>query len=62
MGFIIALLIIAIVLMAIGGALDMWNKKRLGPISKYHYWADGTFLLVLSGWLMLLSHVMSKST
>jgi len=50
----IVLVILAIFMMAIGGLLDISGEKHIGPFSKYHMWADGTFLLVLSFWPLLI--------
>ncbi|MDE2097458.1 MAG: hypothetical protein KGL39_09455 [Patescibacteria group bacterium] len=51
-----ALIVVAVVLMMIGGKLDIKKQERLQlsdkvSISKEHYWADGLFLGLLSVWL-----------
>jgi hypothetical protein len=51
----VGLLVLAIILMACGGLIDMCGRDgdRLLGASKQHLWADGTFALVLSGWVLL---------
>lgn len=49
----LGLMVLAAILMAIGGLADMCGEKRVLGLSKHHYWADGTFLLVFSSWLVL---------
>ena len=54
----LALIIVAIILIACGGLLDMRNKDRFKlsekvGISKTHCWADGTFLAVVATWLLV---------
>jgi MFS family permease len=53
----VGLLILAIILLLIGGFADMTGRKRVFGLSSHHYWADSIFALVLSGWILLWSHV-----
>jgi hypothetical protein len=53
----IGLLILAVILIALGGFLDVGGNDRLFGLSKQHYWSDGIFALVLSGWVLLWNHV-----
>lgn len=46
-GIALGLLILAIILMAIGGLADVCYQGRPFGLSRQHFWADGTFLLVL---------------
>ena len=52
----VALLILAIILMILGGLADACGEKRVFGISKQHLWADGLFALGLSAWVLLYRH------
>lgn len=58
---IVALAILAIILMSIGGYADITKQKRIAGMSKQHYWSDGIFLLALSGWIVLWNHARRPS-
>lgn len=59
-GISLGLLVLAVILMAAGGLADTYGRDRVLGVSKQHLWADGTFLLVLSGWILLWGHVSEK--
>jgi len=50
--FAIGTLIIAIIMIAIGGLMDITNRERVMGLSRTHYWADAAFLVALSGWTL----------
>ncbi len=52
--FIILIILVAIVLQAMGGYLDMSGKQSIGPMTKHHLWNDARFALILAGVLLLL--------
>jgi hypothetical protein len=58
----IFLLVVSVILIALGGLLDVSNTESFMGLSKYHYWADGVFVLVLSTWLMLWQHTNSDKS
>lgn len=58
---VVALAILAIILMAIGGFADITEQKRIAGMSKQHYWSDGISLLVLSDWIVLWNHARKPS-
>jgi hypothetical protein len=52
----IALLVIAIILLALGGLADICGGTGPCGMSKYHLWADGLAALILSVWVLLWGH------
>ena len=56
----ISFLVLAVILMAAGGYADLFSHDRHWGASKQHLWADGTFLLILSGWALLWGHLSEK--
>jgi hypothetical protein len=58
----IFLLVVSLILIALGGLLDFTNSESFMGLSKYHYWADGVFVAVLSTWLVLWQHTNSEKS
>jgi hypothetical protein len=46
--FVPFLVVLALLLTAIGGSLDILKKDEFMGLSKYHYWNDGVFVLLLA--------------
>lgn len=44
----ILLLLVSLLLTGLGGAMDMMDVKRIGPISRRHVWTDGLYVAVLA--------------
>ncbi len=58
-GLIIFLVLFSLLLMSLGGFLDINNKNEielcLGTITKQHLWSDGIYLLLLAIFLSFFS-------
>jgi len=50
------LMVLSVLLMAASGIADLRGKEHVLGISTHHMWADGIYLLVLSGWVVLWGH------
>jgi len=46
--FVPVLVVLALLLTAIGGSLDILKKDEFMGLSKDHYWNDGVFVLLLA--------------
>jgi hypothetical protein len=54
MNLVHALLALGVLMTAIGGVLDLLGWDSLLGFSKYHFWNDGVFLVLVAGVLAIL--------